>query len=248
MLSRIQYRTALSLRELDRPSEAIDSHLASMETISVSAAGRTYTFDQKRRLAQSYSELGEMFSAQADGNVEETKSLFNEALRLLTPLCENDLADMEAVASLSRSMAHIARLEREGTRWSDGYRMSLAAIRKLEEALENSPDHIDCLLTLSAIRASHTEMLKYNESAALACLEKGLTMVSGVQDRIDRDEAIIAPVRHTWRLRIAKIYDDYKTVCESVGESDKAQMCADRASKARDALVLGDGEEERLSF
>ena len=81
--------------------------------------------------------------------------------------------------------------------------MSLAAIRKLEQALEADPDHLDCLLTLSAIRASHSEMLKYNQSAALSCLEKGLSMVAEVQDRIESNESMIAPVRQTWQQRIA---------------------------------------------
>ena len=246
LLSRIQFHTAISLHDAGRFPESIDSHLAAMESLSEERQGRPYSLEQRRQLGIGYACLGELFADHVES--DETRSHFNEAVRLLNPICEGGAGDPESAVFLSESMARIAGLDRKASRWTDGYRMSLAAIENLEATLENHPTDVDGRLALSDLRVRHTEILRYNRTAALRCLNNGLTMVTAVQDQVEADRKTIAPKLQDWRKRIATLYDQYHELCESFGESEKARMCSDRASQVRDLLVQREtGEETRES-
>lgn len=235
MLSQMQFEAGLSLVEVDRRGDAADAHIAAIESIEQLAGEAEYSQELKLRLARSLTELGDLFFGNADG--PETKDLYSESMRLLTPMTDDETAPIEAVKYLSRSMSRMAELVNEESQWTDAYRLSAAAIQKLDGSLVLDPDDLDASLILAEIRVHHAELLKYQRAAAQACLERGIDVAEKVRETIEAEGNLIDPERQTCRIRLAKIYQGYGDLCKFLGDTEKAETCFDRASRARELLA-----------
>jgi hypothetical protein len=167
-------------------------------------------------------------------------------MRLLTPMTDDDTAPIEAVKYLSRSMSKMAELVNAESQWTDAYRLSAAAIQKLDKSLLLDPDDLDARLILAEIRVHHTGLLKYQRAAARSCLQRGFAVAEKVRETIEGEGELIDPVRRSYQIRLAEIYQGYGDLCEFLGDSEKAEMCFDKASRARELLAqLGEQAASR---
>lgn len=221
LISRLQYSIAIPLREAGRIEESINAHLASIETLAILEQDYGLSELQKIRLADSHTEFGEMIADTA--SLDEQKGLHNEAIRLLTPLLEDHPELVPGIICLSRNYAHVGALEAKAKRWSDGYKLSNQAISQMEAVIEQLPDDIVCQLTLAELRGQHADMLQYQHAAARACMEKGLTSAEIVSKIVSESQSITPPMKRTYSMRLAKIYDTYGKLSKAIGDTTKAE-------------------------
>ena len=235
ILGEVQYHTALTLREMGREREAGSAFVAAMETLSQLVGTRPYSAEQSLRLGSIYASLGEMMLGRASNG--EAKELFNEAYRLLLPISEARPEHLETAVLLARSMSRLGGIERASGRWTDGYRLSLRAIENLEQAIKGQPGDLDARLLLVELRAEHTETLKHQDTAARSCLGKGFGLAEVILTEINDSAELPDGLRQSFRLRLAKLYETYGELCKKLGDSEKAELCFDRAHRARELLV-----------
>ncbi|NNE91646.1 MAG: hypothetical protein HKN23_08365, partial [Verrucomicrobiales bacterium] len=246
MIAQLQFRVAKSLRAAGRFPEAVDAHLAALESLVTLKGDGRYTEQQTLQIAEIYVELGELFADYAPD--EEQDQLFNESLRMLSPLNEKNPEDVAVAICLCRSLIHLGHLESKAERWSEGYRLSVRGIERLIEALggeETEANHIDGLLALAEARARHISLLKYQESAALKIAAKGVATLERVETVVAQDKAMEDPIRRAHQFRMAGAYENYGNLCKGLGDTENARICFERASKTRDLLALAERTESQ---
>lgn len=226
-LSSLQFQTALSLREAGKLEAAVDAHLANFETLSRMENGLPGGLDplQKLRMARGYIELGEIFSL-TKMETDKLKDVFVESLRILRPVVDSRPDFNEGILSLARTCRRISRIEADADRWSDGWKLSVESIKNIESLAERVPEDLEVLLELAETRADHARLLSGQHAAATACVEKGLGVTDSVGARlVSLEGALPAPVRRTYEIRLARLYEDYGSLCKKLGIRDKAASC-----------------------
>ena len=231
LIGRLQFSAALSLEKLAKHQEAIDAHIASMETLEKLRDIHGFTPLQSVQLATSYLHLGNLFRKQ-EATSEEQDQLFNEALRLLTPLNSSNPGDVEVAALLCQSLNELGELERAEGRWSDGYKLSVRGIETLKAALEQSetpPVSGLCILAESRLRL--LAFLDSEEEAARNVITRGVETTGQIQEALNReDPAIEEPMRSLYRKRLISIFGNYAERCEDLGEAELARECREKAA------------------
>ncbi len=252
MIGEIQFHTARPLREEGRDAEAVAAYLAALETLGRVDRGRAHSDEECLRLASVYLDLGDLLSREERTPAAEIEEVYNEALRLVSPVAFRQPHHLETAVLFARVTARIGMIERESGRWTDGYRSSLAGIEKLEAALENSPEDLEARLTLVEMRVEHVRLLKYQKAVAMKCLGKGIEMAHLVHDEID-SEITTWPrgVRKIARVRLAAAFQAYGEMCREMGDAEQAESCFERANRAKSLLVrseVGNPEVETVTF
>lgn len=223
LVGKLQFQTAKSLRAAGRNEEAVQAHVAAMETLETLRGVNGFSAVQSLQLAEGYLELGELFAGRG-ATPEELDQLHNETLRLLTPLNTADPADVEVASLLCRSLIHLAVLERDEARWSAGYRLAVRGIEALQTALEAEPGHASGHLALAEARLEHLAFFDGDREASLKVAAKGIETAEAV-GKLLAGEAIEEPLRTRLRERLATIFTAYASECESLGDSDLAERC-----------------------
>ncbi|MCB1230858.1 MAG: hypothetical protein KDN19_11355 [Verrucomicrobiae bacterium] len=239
MVSEVQYQTALTLRAQGRDRGAVDAFLAALETIGKVTAEKGSTGDEDcLKLATIYLDLGELFLDSKTSAPTDAEEVFNEALRLVSPVAFRRPGHLETAIILARTTAHISAIEQASGNWTEGYRSSVSGIEKLEAALGSDPENLDGRLTLIELRASHLDFLKYQKNIAKIVLAKGLEMAHEVHEEVESlDRDLPAGIRQSARERLVLVYDAYGKWCEELGEREQAASCFDRANRARELLA-----------
>ncbi len=236
MISELQFRVARTLRAAGRYPEAVDANLAAIESLVTLKGDGHYTPQQTLQMSQIYVELGELFNEYA--TPEERDQLFNESLRLLTPLNEKEPENIEVAMALCRSLTHLGSIESEEERWSEGYRLSVKGIEYLVAAMGGEEaTHIEGLLTLAEARARHINLLKYQEDAAKKITAKGVATVERAESIVKENREMEEPIRRTHQFRMAGIYEQYGELYTDLGDKEAAKRCFNRASATRDLLA-----------
>ncbi|MCB1233551.1 MAG: protein kinase [Verrucomicrobiae bacterium] len=242
-LCQIQCDMAASLRGAGHLREAFEANLAAMETLANLAADRPYTPGEQLRLGRIYTEVGDLLGKGEAPNTE-LEDIFTESMRLLMPLAERQPEDIGIAIPLTRAMSRIALIEAGDNRWTDGYRLSVAAVERLEATLNAAdPKDYDGRLSLVELRGSHINLLQYQRGAASHVLEKGLTMAEAVREELNADETLASGRKQAIHERLGEIYEDYAELCKSLGETKKAQLCDDRARDSRQLVARASSEE-----
>jgi tetratricopeptide (TPR) repeat protein len=240
LLSDIQYQSAAILREIGRPAESAEAYAAAMESLSLLTGDRPPSDDHAVRMGRIYADLGELFANSAPE--AEQYQLFNEANRLLGPVHDRRPDHVEAATWLSRARFHLGRIDRNASRWSDGYRVSLSAVEVLESAIAISPNDLEARLTLVEVRAGHAEMLEYQKTTARKCLDKGFDLAEAAREQLDGDDAMPVGAKKSWQIRLAGLYERYGKLARKLGDTERATLCDDRATQTRELLVRNEAE------
>ncbi|MDF1825282.1 MAG: tetratricopeptide repeat-containing serine/threonine-protein kinase [Verrucomicrobiales bacterium] len=238
LIGQLQFRAAKSLRLAGRPDESINAHIASMETIEMLRNVNGFTPLQSIQLASSFVELGELF-AEKEASLEEIDQLYNESLRLLTPLNIETPSDVEVAILLCRSLSHLGEIEREEGQWSAGYRLSVRGIELLKEALSEEPTDIRGLIVLAETRAIHLGFLEQEKEAAVKIALSGVETSEKVRDLILASTTLREPLRSQVNERLAELLRQYGEICQNLGEAEVSKRCFDEAS----VLLASAGEE-----
>lgn len=235
LLAEIQYQSAAILRETGRNAESADAYAAAIESLSQLTGDRPPSDDHAVRMGRIYADLGELFASSAPE--AEQYQLFNEANRLLGPIHDRRPDHVEAATWLSRARFHLGRIDRNASRWTDGYRVSLSAVEVLESALTLAPNDLEARLTLVEVRAGHAEMLEYQKTTAIKCLGKGFELAETARGQLEGDADMPAGAKKSWQMRLAGLYDRYGKLSRKLGDSERANLCEDRANQTRELLV-----------
>jgi serine/threonine protein kinase len=235
MLAEVQYHSALSLRESGRKREAADAFAAALETLARLTGEFAPTEEQSARMGAIYADLGELFLGKAP--MAETVQLLNEAQRILSPIQERRPQHFETTIVLSRTLSLLARLDNSEHRWRDCYRMSMAAMERLEVALASDPGHIEARIALVEIRAGHVELARYQKVAAGKAIQAGFEMAEAIRQDLEADRDLPGRIRHGWQLRLARLYEIYGKLSASIGDAERARICQERANQAREWLA-----------
>jgi len=228
LIGQLQFRAARSLRLAGRSEESINAHIAAMETIEQLRHVNGFTPLQSIQMASSFVELGELF-AEKEASSEELDQLYNESLRLLTPLNTESPDDVEVAVLLCRSLGHLGEIEREEGQWSAGYRLSVQGIEILKTALGENPDNIDGLIVLAQTRLDHLEFLEQEKEAAIKIALAGVE-TSETANQLLEESGIQEPFRSRINEQLAKVLEQYGEVCQGLGETEAARRCFNHAS------------------
>lgn len=229
LIGKLQFNAARSLALLGRGEDAIDAHIASMETLEQLRGVNGFTPLQSIQLASSYIELGILFR-EREATAEEQDQLYNEALRLLTPLNTADPGDVEVAILLCRSLIRLGHLEREQGRWSAGYRLSVRGIESLKVALEaHETAHVPGYCRLAEARLEHLEFLTSEEESARTVATRGVETAEIINKAL-ADSEIDEPLLSDHRRRLGAIFRSYADICEGLGETELARVCREKAA------------------
>ena len=228
LIGQLQFRAARSLRLAGRLEESINAHIASMETIEKLRHVNGFTPLQSIQMASSFVELGELF-AEKEASPGELDQLYNESLRLLTPLNTENPDDVEVAVLLCRSLGHLGAIERAEGQWSAGYRLSVQGIETLKTALGEGPSSIEGLIFLAEARLKHLELLDSEKEAAVKIALSGVE-TSETAKQLLEDSEVSEPQRSQINERLAKALRRYGETCESLGELEVAKRCFNHAS------------------
>jgi tetratricopeptide (TPR) repeat protein len=235
LIGKLQFQAAKSLRLAGRGDDAINAHVAAMETIEELRGVNGFSPLQSIQLAESYIELGELFTDK-EATPEDLDQLYNEALRLLTALNAGSLGDVEVAILLCRSLSHLGALEREDGQWSSGYRMSVRGIEALRVALESVPDHVEGTLELAEARISHLDFLGSEREAAIKIAQKGVETAEAAGGLLGKGGKVDEPLLTHYRERLSAIFRDYGKACEALGEDDLSRRCLEQSAMQLSAL------------
>jgi tetratricopeptide (TPR) repeat protein len=235
LVGKLQFQAAKSLRLAGRGDDAINAHVAAMETIEALRGVNGFSPLQSIQLAESYIELGELFVDKA-ATPEDLDQLYNESLRLLTALNTGSPGDVEVAILLCRSLGHLGVLEREDGQWSSGYRMSVRGIEALRVALETVPGHVEGTLVLAEARIGHLEFLKSEREAAIQVAQKGVETAESAGVLLARSGLVAEPLLTQYRERLSSIFRDYGEVCEALGEAELSRRCLELSAMQLSSL------------
>ena len=227
LTGKLQFRAAHSLREIDRVDESINAHVASMETLEKLRHVNGFDPLQRIQLASSYIELGELFT-QRDATEEDLDQLYNEALRLLSSLNSENPEDVEVSTLLCRSLLHLGTIERNGGRWTTGYRLAVQGIEALKKSLEANPDHLPGSIFLAEARLAHMKFFDSDQEAAIKIAELGVETAKTAAELLKK--GVREPVRSQYRDELRQIFQQYGDAYSGMGETVMAQQCYDQAS------------------
>lgn len=228
LIGKLQFSAASSLAKSGRIEEAIDAHVASMETIEQLRHVNGFSPLQSVQLASSFLELGSLF-AKKDATTEDLDQLYNEALRLLTPLNTENPEDVEVAMLLCRTLEKLGHLERLEGRWSAGYRLSTRGIEALKEALGPEPEHIEGLLVLSETRLNHLKFLETEKEAASKIALKGVETAKEAESALEESNRPHEPILGQLRRRLGRVFQRYGEVCSELGENEASAYCKEAA-------------------
>lgn len=228
LVGKLQFQTAKSLRLAGRPDEAIDAHVAAMETLELLRHVNGFSPVQSVQLAEGYLELGELFSGKA-ATPEDLDQLYNESLRLITPINTASPEDVEVAVLLCRSLVHLGELERNEAKWSSGYRMTVRGLDALGKALEVNPGHVAGHLALAEAKLEHLEFLSGDRKDSVKLALKGVDTAEKAALLLGPGSSIAEPMRTRHRERLAGIFRIYGEVCGELGETEVAERCRERS-------------------
>lgn len=229
LIGKLQFRAACSLRQTGKIDDSINAHIASMETLEGLRGVNGFTALQSVQLASSYLELGELFS-QREATPEDLDQLYNEGLRLLSPLNTESPSDIEVAMLFCRSLVHLGELERNEARWTAGYRLSVQGIEALKAALAANSEHVEGTLVLAEARLKHLEFLDGDDEAGLRLARMGVETAETAFSILEDDSKVSEPLRSTWRARLSDVFQAYGTVCQKFGDPVVARQCFERAA------------------
>ncbi|MEM1443428.1 MAG: hypothetical protein AAGF67_13865 [Verrucomicrobiota bacterium] len=229
LIGQLQFRAARSLRKAGRLDESINAHIASMETVEKLRHVNGFTPLQSIQMASSFIELGELFS-EKEASDEELDQLYNESLRLLTPLNTDNPTDVEVAVLLCRSLGHLGAIERADGQWSAGYRLSVQGIETLKTALGESPTNVDGLIVLAEARLRHLEFLASEKEAAVKIALAGVETSETAHDLLENSSTMREPYRSQTNERLANVLRAYGEICQGLGEAEVAKRCFNYAS------------------
>ncbi|MEM6279397.1 MAG: hypothetical protein AAF733_07970 [Verrucomicrobiota bacterium] len=244
LIGQLQFRAAKSLRKAGRLDESINAHIASMETIEKLRHVNGFTPLQSIQMASSFLELGELFT-EKEASDEELDQLFNESLRLLTPLNSENPTDVEVAVLLCRSLGHLGAIERADGQWSAGYRLSVQGIETLKVALAETPTNIGGLIVLAEARLKHLEFLSNEKEMAVKIALAGVESSETARDLLESSGELKEPLLSQTNERLARVLRSYGEVCQGLGESEVAKRCFNYASTLV-ASVAGPDASESL--
>lgn len=226
LVGKLQSTTAKSLRLAGRLDDAIHAHVAALETLETVRGVNGFTPIQSLQLSESYLELGELF-AMKEATPDELDQLYNESLRLLSPLNTGAPGDVEVAILLCRSLVHLGVLERDQAQWSAGYRLVVRGIEALATAVETQPDHVAGTLTLAEARLEHLEFFSGDPKSSLKWAEKGVATAEQA-GKLLAGNRVAEPMRSRHLERLGRIFQDYGEVCGALGDEDLLHRCQDR--------------------
>ena len=229
LLGKLQFQAAKSLRMAGRADDAINAHVAAMETVELLRGVNGFTPLQSIQMASSYIELGELFVAKK-ATPEDLDQLYNESLRLLTALNTASPGDVEVAILLCRSLGHLGELEREDGQWSSGYRMSIRGIEALRVALEATPGHVEGMILLAEARVEHLKFLDDEPSAAIKVALKGVESAESAGSLLAGNSRVEEPLLSQYRERLSSIFRLYGKICEDLGESEASKRCLEQSA------------------
>ena len=228
LIGKLQFQTAKSLRLAGRLKESIDAHVSAMETLETLRGVNGFTPVQALQLAESYLELGELFSGR-EATPEDLDQLFNESLRLITPLHTDSPIDIPVATLLCRSLVHLGELEREEAKWTSGYRLTTRGIEALVKALEANPEHVAGHIWLAEARLEHLKFLEGDPDDSLKLALKGVAEAEKAAQLLGPDSRELEPLRTRMRERLVTVFRAYGEVCGELGEAEIAERCRERA-------------------
>jgi len=231
LIGKLQFRVAKALRGADRPGEAIDAHIAAMESIERVKDVRGFTPLQSLQMAESYLELGELFSM-SDAEPADLDQVYNEALRLLAPLRNENPEDVEVAILHCRSLQHLGAIEREAGQWSEGFRLSVRGIEALDEAVNRNPDHLEGRLALAEARLGHLLFLENESDKAKDVAEKGVEAAESVLSTLESGNSVPEPLRSRYHERLESLFRRFGDAFARLGEAGPADRCYAQAAES----------------
>ncbi|MEC5125767.1 hypothetical protein VSU19_03330 [Verrucomicrobiales bacterium BCK34] len=240
LVGKLQFQVARSLRLDGRIDESINAHVASMETLESLRSVNGFSPLQSIQMASSFIELGELFALR-EANEEELDQLYNESLRLLTPLNTENPGDVEVAMLLCRSLVHLGELERTQDHWSSGYRLSVQGIEALKESLEITPGNAEGLILLSESRLEHLKFLENEKEARVRVLLSGIEAAEEAGKLLQADSAVENPIRSNLKLQLGEVFTSYGELCKSIGETDTSVRCHEFAATQRSEVSDSSG-------
>ena len=224
LIGKLQFQAAKSLRLAGRGDDAINAHIAAMETIETLRGVNGFSALQSIQMAESYLELGELFVSK-NATTEDLDQLYNESLRLVTSLNAGNPEDTEVAILLCRSLIHLGELERGEGKWSSGYRMSIRGVDALRTALEANSKHVEGTLVLAEARLEHLKFLEEEPEAAVKVALKGVETAEAAGAMLSGKSSVAEPLLSQFRGRLSRIFRVYGEVCEELGESVMSKKC-----------------------
>ena len=232
LLGKLQFQVAKSLRLDGRVDEAINAHIASMETLEKLRGIHGYSPIQAIQMSESFLELGSLFAGKKDAKPDDLDQLYNEALRLLTPLNKENPKDVHVAVLLCRSLSRLGQLENKAGHWTAGYRLSVRGIETLSKALGDKPENIEGVLELAEARIEHLKFLDSEKVIAKKVAGKGCVTAALAQELLKKNAEIKEPFRSQYHQRLGKIFKSYGDIWKGLGESEHSKRCYTQASES----------------
>lgn len=244
LIGQLQFHAAGALRGANRVDDAINAHIAAMETVEGIRDLHGFTPFQSIQMAESYVELGELFALKEAGP-EDLDQLYNESLRLLSPLNADNPEDVPIAMLLCRSLIHLGELERSEEHWAEGYRLSTRGIDTLKTALDSNPEVIEGVLQLAESRIEHLKFLEAKDDLATKVALRGVENAEAAQRILDEEQTIGEPMRSQLHKRLVVVFRAYGDVCKRLGQTEPSNRCYARAAESL-SYLSGPTEKKEL--
>ncbi len=231
MLLQVRFQTAASLVRTGRELEAIDAYIATIEAIEDRRGADGFSREHTVLMASGFYALGELFRDLDRVELGEKDQVFNESLRLLTPLNRELSEDLEVASLMSRTLSSLAALELEADHWSDGYRLSKRSIEVLLTALEAHDDEFSGHLALARARLDHVKFFDGNRETSREAALEGVEAAEQAHRRlVAAAGAMTGRERNRALEELREIFGEYLELCRDLGAVEAASKCSEYAS------------------
>ncbi len=231
-IAQLQYYAGLALEKLDRGPEATRSYLAAIESVEDLKGHDVESPALTLLLARCFLHIGHNFDDLEGVDGGDRGQVYNEALRLISPLQEEIPGSVEIAEVHSRVLAELALMEAPRILGSKGsYHLSKESVLTLVTALDENKDHLEGHLFLAEARLKHLRNLDGKDTDARYVSLKGVEVAAHARKLfLDSADGMCAPKRKRIHLQLRDIFLAYGEICTELGQEDAASDCAEFAS------------------
>ncbi|MDF1751599.1 MAG: hypothetical protein P1U89_02370 [Verrucomicrobiales bacterium] len=231
IIAELQYHAAEALYNLKRHEDAFDAYMATIESVERLRSVQGFGNHEAIMMARSFMALGDIMRDSKTIKSEDKDQVYNEALRLASPLNRNDPRNVEVASLMCQILSRIADLERETGNPKDGYELSVRGIEGLIRALDSDPGNVEGFIQLAEARLNHLEFLKADVPKSRVIALRGVDTAKHAHELVSKSMKFSSPAeRDDINGTLQRIFGSYSEICKDLGEASAASECSQYAS------------------
>lgn len=231
VIAGLQFHAAESLQYSGRHTEAVDAYIATIESIERSQGIEGYSDEDALKMAKSFLSVGNLFGEINQIKSEDNDQVYNEALRLLVPLNNNDASDADVAVLMAQTLKGLADVERKASHGEDAYNLSVRGIETLTRALDIHPEHIEGLVQLADSRLAHLVFETKNTSNARRISLLAIENAEKARSLLIENQSAMNQMQvNDLDRQLRNVFSGFAAVFERWGDESVATKCQDYAS------------------